>query len=62
MGAGVIGTTTAYYLAKSGANVTVIERQPDPAMETSFANAVKFRQVTPPHGQHQGFRSKPSSG
>ncbi len=39
MGAGVIGTTTAYYLAKSGANVTVIERQPDPAMETSFANA-----------------------
>lgn len=39
MGAGVIGTTTAYYLAKSGAQVTVIERQPDPAMETSFANA-----------------------
>lgn len=39
MGAGVIGTTTAYYLAKSGADVTVIERQPDPAQETSFANA-----------------------
>lgn len=39
MGAGVIGITTAYYLAKSGADVTVIERQPDPAQETSFANA-----------------------
>jgi len=39
LGAGVIGTTTAYYLAKSGAEVTVIERQPDPAQETSFANA-----------------------
>lgn len=39
MGAGVIGTTTAYYLAKSGAQVTVIDRQPDPAQETSFANA-----------------------
>lgn len=39
MGAGVIGTTTAYYLAQSGAQVTVIERQPDPAQETSFANA-----------------------
>lgn len=39
MGAGVIGTTTAYYLAKLGADVTVIERQADPAQETSFANA-----------------------
>lgn len=39
MGAGVIGTTTAYYLAKSGADVTVIDRQPVPAQETSFANA-----------------------
>lgn len=39
MGAGVIGTTSAYYLAQSGAQVTVIERQPDPAQETSFANA-----------------------
>jgi D-amino-acid dehydrogenase len=39
LGAGVIGTTTAYYLAKVGAEVTVIDRQNACAMETSFANA-----------------------
>ena len=39
LGGGVIGTTTAYYLACTGASVTVIDRQPDVAMETSFANA-----------------------
>jgi D-amino-acid dehydrogenase len=39
LGAGVIGVTTAYYLAKRGAEVTVIDRQRGPGMETSFANA-----------------------
>lgn len=39
LGAGVIGTTTAYYLARAGAEVTVIDRQPCVANETSFANA-----------------------
>lgn len=39
LGAGVIGTTTAYYLAKSGADVTVIDRQQLAGQETSFANA-----------------------
>ncbi len=39
MGAGVIGTTTAYYLAQAGHEVTVIDRQPNVALETSFANA-----------------------
>jgi len=39
LGSGVIGTTTAYYLAKSGHEVTVVDRQPSSAMETSFANA-----------------------
>jgi len=39
LGAGVIGTTTAYYLAKAGHQVTVIEREAGPALETSFANA-----------------------
>jgi len=38
LGAGVTGVTTAYYLAKAGHKVTVIERQPGPALETSFAN------------------------
>ncbi|MEF3046077.1 D-amino acid dehydrogenase [Pseudotabrizicola sp. L79] len=39
LGSGVIGTTTAYQLAKQGHEVTVIDRQPAAAMETSFANA-----------------------
>ena len=39
LGSGVIGTTAAWYLAKSGHQVTVIDRQPGPALETSFANA-----------------------
>lgn len=39
LGAGVIGVTTAYYLAKGGAQVTVIDRQRGPGLETSFANA-----------------------
>jgi D-amino-acid dehydrogenase len=38
LGAGVVGTTTAWYLAKSGHEVTVVDRQPAAAMETSFAN------------------------
>jgi D-amino-acid dehydrogenase len=39
LGAGVIGVTTAYYLARAGAEVRVLDRQPGPGMETSFANA-----------------------
>ncbi len=39
LGSGVIGTTTAYYLARSGADVVVLDRQSGPAQETSFANA-----------------------
>ncbi|MCB1352567.1 MAG: D-amino acid dehydrogenase [Rhodobacteraceae bacterium] len=39
LGAGVIGVTTAYYLAKQGVEVQVLDRQPGPGMETSFANA-----------------------
>lgn len=39
LGSGVIGTTTAYQLALQGHEVTVIDRQPAAAMETSFANA-----------------------
>jgi D-amino-acid dehydrogenase len=39
LGAGVIGVTTAYYLARAGHEVTVVERQNAVALETSFANA-----------------------
>jgi D-amino-acid dehydrogenase len=39
LGSGVIGVTTAYYLARAGHEVTVVDRQAQPAQETSFANA-----------------------
>ncbi len=38
LGAGVVGVTSAWYLAADGHEVTVVERQPQPAQETSFAN------------------------
>ena len=37
-GAGVVGVTAAWYLAADGHEVTVVDRQPGPALETSFAN------------------------
>lgn len=39
LGSGVIGVTSAYYLAKQGVEVTVIDRQAGAAQETSFGNA-----------------------
>ncbi|HKF73342.1 MAG TPA: FAD-dependent oxidoreductase, partial [Stellaceae bacterium] len=39
LGAGVVGVTTAYQLMKDGHEVTVIDRQPLAANETSFGNA-----------------------
>ena len=49
LGAGIIGVTTAYQLAKAGHEVTVVDRQPGPALETSFANAgeVSFGYCSP---------------
>lgn len=42
LGAGIIGITTAYRLARDGHKVTVIDRQPGPALEASFANAAQI--------------------
>ncbi|MDX1541137.1 MAG: D-amino acid dehydrogenase, partial [Geminicoccaceae bacterium] len=39
LGAGVVGVTTAFELLEDGHQVTVVDRQPGPARETSFANA-----------------------
>jgi D-amino-acid dehydrogenase len=39
LGAGVVGITSAWYLVQAGHEVIVIDRQPGPALETSFANA-----------------------
>jgi Glycine/D-amino acid oxidases (deaminating) len=49
LGAGVIGVTSAYQLARAGHEVIVVDRQPGPALETSFANAgeVSFGYCSP---------------
>jgi D-amino-acid dehydrogenase len=39
LGGGVIGVSTAWALLRQGADVTLVDRQPDVAQETSFANA-----------------------
>lgn len=38
LGAGVVGVATAYYLARAGHEVVVVERRSGPALEASFAN------------------------
>ena len=38
LGSGLLGTTSAWFLNKNGHDVTVIDRQPNAGMETSFAN------------------------
>jgi D-amino-acid dehydrogenase len=42
LGAGIIGTSTAWHLQERGHEVTVIDRQPTAARETSFANAAQI--------------------
>jgi D-amino-acid dehydrogenase len=42
LGAGIIGVSTAWYLAEAGHEVTVVDRQPDAALETSFANGAQI--------------------
>ncbi len=42
LGAGVIGVSTAWFLRKHGCEVTVVERQPGAALETSYANGCQI--------------------
>lgn len=42
LGAGIIGVSTAWYLLEEGHEVTVVDRQKDAALETSFANGAQI--------------------
>ena len=64
LGGGVIGCTAAYELAGDGHEVTLVERQPGAALETSYANA---GEVSPGYsapwagpGEAAGVPSKPA--
>lgn len=57
LGAGVIGTTTAWYLRKQGHQVTVIERQSQAGLETSYANG---GQISVSHAEPWANPSAPS--
>ena len=48
LGAGVVGTASAWYLARAGHEVTVLDRQAEAALETSFANG---GQISVSHAQ-----------
>jgi len=57
LGAGVIGVTTAYWLACEGKSVCVVDRQPEAALETSFANG---GQISVSHAEPWANPSAPS--
>ncbi|MDC8784810.1 D-amino acid dehydrogenase [Roseateles koreensis] len=42
LGAGIIGVSTAWYLLEQGHEVVVVDRQPDAALETSYANGAQI--------------------
>ena len=42
LGAGIIGISTAWHLLERGHEVTLVDRQTDAAMETSFGNAAQI--------------------
>ena len=42
LGAGIIGVATAWHLLEEGHEVTVVDRQPGAALETSFANGAQI--------------------
>ncbi len=45
LGSGVIGTASAYYLARAGFEVVVVDRQPAAAMETIIVVQVQLSMV-----------------
>lgn len=42
LGAGIVGVTTAWYLSQGGHEVVLVDRQPDAALETSYANGAQI--------------------
>lgn len=62
LGAGVVGVTTAWFLNKSGHDVTVLERRDAAGMETSFANGGQISVSHGSRGPTPLFRLRLTSG
>jgi D-amino-acid dehydrogenase len=61
IGAGVVGCATAYALARSGADVTLIDREPGPGRATSFANGAQLSySYVQPLASPQTLRAMPA--
>ena len=58
LGAGVVGVTSAWYLAKAGHEVTVIDREPSAGLETSFANGGQISVSQPEPWANPGAPAK----
>jgi len=58
LGAGILGVHTAYFLRQRGYEVVVVDRQPGPALETSFANGsqISVSQSDPWASPHAPFK------
>jgi D-amino-acid dehydrogenase len=56
MGGGIIGVTTAWYLAEAGHDVTIVERRENTGLETSFQNGAL---LAPGHSQAWASPSAP---
>ena len=58
LGAGILGVHTAYFLRQRGYEVTVVDRQPGAALETSFANGsqISVSQSDPWASPHAPFK------
>src|SRR5262245_50127140 len=57
LGAGVVGVSSAYWLAREGKSVCVVDRQPEAALETSFANG---GQISASHAEPWANPSTPA--
>jgi D-amino-acid dehydrogenase len=55
LGSGVIGVTSAYYLASAGHEVTVLDRQPGPHWKPASPTPARSRPATPRHGPRPAF-------
>ena len=61
IGAGISGLLSAYYLARAGRKVTILESQPAPALAASGANGAQLSySYVPPIGSPALLRSLPS--